>query len=266
MGRESSMVQRPLLLLSYSWYTYRALYTWLTPGAYITLKLLNPIAQVLFFTLLGIFSGGDPGYYVIGNATQLAVTSGIIGVMQVVVTERRMGTLSSLMLAPTSTALTFYARGIFLMLDGLTSIAAGLIVGVLLFGLNVSQVDWGWLILSLLAICFAVSGLGLTLGCFSLVGTDVNLVVNLALYVLLVLCGANFPVQALPQPLQILASLLPITHGLQAVRSSFAHAGASASGNIGLEALIGCGYMLLGYVLFTYIEREARRRGSFDLQ
>lgn len=254
------------IFFSYSWYAYRALFTWLTPSTYLILKILGPITQVLFFTFFGLATGGDPAYYIVGNSTQLAVTSGIFGVIQVIVTERRMGTLPQLMIVPTSSAVTFYGRSLFLIFDGLTSIVVGFAAGALFFGLDFSSVNWFWLVVALLVTCFAVSGLGLTLGVMGLVGTDLNLLLNIALSVLLVLCGVNFPVKDLPRFIQGVAHLLPLTHGLMAVRATFAGHTTDAPRYVGWEALIGCGYMVLGYVMFVYCERLARKRGTLELQ
>lgn len=262
----SKFGQNIRIFFSYSWYAYRALFTWLTPTTYLILKILGPITQVLFFTLLGQVTGGDPAYYIIGNSTQLAVTSGIFGVLHVIVTERRMGTLPQLMIVPTSNAVTFYGRGLFLIFDGLTSIFVGFGAGALLFGLDFASVNWLWLIVALLTTCFAVSGLGLTLGVIGLVGTDLNLLLNIALSVLLVICGVNFPIEDLARFIQGIAHLLPLTHGLLAVRAIFAGQIADAPGYVGWEALVGCGYMVLGYAMFAYFERLARKRGTLELQ
>lgn len=262
----SKFGQNIRIFFSYSWYAYRALFTWLTPTTYLILKVLGPITQVLFFTLLGQATGGDPAYYIIGNSTQLAVTSGIFGVLNVIVTERRMGTLPQLMIVPTSNVVTFYGRSLFLIFDGLTSIAVGFAAGALLFGLDFASVNWLWLIVALLTTCFAVSGLGLTLGVIGLVGTDLNLLLNIALSVFLVICGVNFPIEALPRSIQSIAHLLPLTHGLMAVRATFAGQITDVPRYIGWEAFVGCGYMALGYAMFAYFERLARKRGTLELQ
>lgn len=262
-------MQTPLhnlrIFVSYSWYAYRALFSWLTPGAYLTLKILGPITEVLFFTLLGQASGGDPAYYIIGNATHMAVTSGIFGLLQVISTERAMGTLPHLIITPTNNAVTFYGRSLFLIVDGLTSIAAGFGVGALVFGLSFAQINWPLLICALLAICFAVSGLGLVLGTLGLLGTDLNVLLNLTLAGLLMLCGSNFPVSELPVPLQIFSACLPITHGLAAVRAIFVGTTSGVGAEILIELGIGVMYMLAGYLLFVYAERRARSAGTLEL-
>lgn len=259
------VAQTARVFFSCSWYAYRALFTWLTPRAYLVLKILGPVSQVLFFTLLGKATGGDPAYYIIGNSTQLAVTSGIFGVVQVIATERRMGTLPQLVIVPTSSVITFYGRGLLLILDGLTSVAVGFAAGALLFGLDFENVNWALLVAALLITSFSVSGLGLTLGVIGLAGTDLNLLLNIALSVLLVVCGANFPVEDLPQPIQSISRLLPLTHGLVAVRAIFDGQTTSALQYAGWEALVGCSHMMVGYVMFLHLERLARRKGTSEL-
>jgi len=262
----NNFAQSARIFFSYSWFAYRALFTWLTPQTYLTLKILAPVTQVIFFTLLGRATGGNAAYYVIGNSTELAVTSGIFGVIQVIVTERRMGTLSQLMMAPTSSAVTFYGRGLFLILDGLTSIAVGFFAGAVLFGLDFAHVDWVGLVVALVITCFSVSGLGLTLGVMGLVGTDLNLLLNAALSLLLVICGVNFPIERLPGPIQVLAQVLPLTHGLVAVRAAFAGHTSDVLRWTVLEFVVGCAYFCLGYALFARFEYLARKRATLDLQ
>ncbi len=261
------MGQTLRIFLTYSWYTYRALFTWLTPSTYLILKILAPVTQVLFFALLGRATGGDPAYYVIGNATQLAVTSGIFGMLTVIFTERRMGTLPHLMIAPTSNVVTFYGRSLLLIFDSLTSIVAGFVVGALFFQLNFAAVNWWGLAAALLTTSFAVSGLGLVLGIMGLVGTDLNILLNVTLALLLVICGVNFPIEALPGAIQVVARLLPLTHGLMGVRAAFTNEPAAMIwGFIAWEGLIGGVYMVLGYFMFWYFERLSRRRGTLQLQ
>ena len=252
--------------LSYSWYTYLALFSWLSPQTYLVLKILAPITQVLFFTLLGRATGGDPSYYVIGNATQLAATSGIFGIIQVFVTERRMGTLPHLMMTPTNSAVTLYARGLFLIFDGLTSVFAGLIVGVVFFGLTFPHVSVAYVLIALLVTSFSVSALGLVLGVMGLIGTDLNLLLNIALAVLLVICGVEFPVTDLPVPIQAISQLLPLTHGLIAVRAAFAGRVVDVFTPLVWEFIVGLGYLILGYVLFSYVERLSRAHATLELQ
>jgi len=51
--------------------SYIALFHWLRPTTYLASKILMPLAQILFFTILGIYATGrdSASFYVIGNAS-----------------------------------------------------------------------------------------------------------------------------------------------------------------------------------------------------
>lgn len=249
----------------YSWYSYRALFTWLHPGVYLVLKILVPMTQVLFFSLLGRAAGHDPEYFIVGNAVQVAVASGIFGTMQIIATERSLGTLPQLMIVPTNNRITFYGRSILMIVDSLSSVAASLFAGIWLFGLDTTLVNWGMLFTAIIAVCFAVAGLGFLLGTLGLIGTDVNLMLNIALAVLLVLSGANFPIGQLPQGLQLIARGLPITNGLEAARQAFDGTLGNALTLVGREILVGVAYMFAGFALYNRAEKYARRHGRFEI-
>jgi len=119
--------------------------------------------------------------------------------------------------------------------------------------------------LTLLVTALAMAGLGLLIATATLLGTDANLALNLAFSALIVLSGANFPVDRLPIWARALARALPLTHGLEAVRSIFAGMTRGVGRLLLLEAVIGLGYGAAGYWLFAAAERRARRTGSLEL-
>ena len=70
------------------------------------------------------------------------------------------------------------------------------------------------------------------------------------------------PTDRLPQALEGVAQALPITHGLRALRGAFAgDSVAAVSSDLLLELAVAAGYAVLGLVVFTLIDRAARRRG-----
>jgi ABC-2 type transport system permease protein len=191
--------------------------------------------------------------------------SGLFGCASVVLNERRSGTLPAVIASATPVAQTFIGRSLLQVFDGLTTVAAGFLLGAVLFDLDFSLVHWGWLALALLITSYAMTGLGLLLATSSLVGTDVNMTINLAYSALIVLCGVNFPVTAFPEAVQVISRMLPLTHGLQAVRGIFAGQIAQVPILLLIEAALGSLYAVTGYALFRYAERQARVRGTLDL-
>ncbi len=251
--------------LRQSIFAYRALLGWLRPRDYLIMKVLEPATQILFFSVLGAFAGQDPAYFALGNAVRAASVGGLFGCASVMLNERRSGTLQSVTASATPLAQTFIARSALQGLDGLTTTAVSFVLGVTLFGLDFSQVHWGWLIVALLVTSYAMSGLGILVATSGLVGIDLNLTMNLAFSTLIVLCGVNFPVEALPPALQVVSRALPLTHGLAAVRSIFAGDLAGVPGKILIEAGLGMLYAAAGYLLFRVTEYRARVLGTLDL-
>ena len=147
---------RRLSLLS-----YRALFAWLNPLDYVVVKIMEPLAQLLFFTLLGSYAGLDPAYFALGNAVRLASVSGLYGCVVVMAEERISGTLQVVTASATPIGQTLITRMAMQGLDGVVTTVLGLVVSFLLLGVDASQVQWLWLLPALLITSYAISSLGL---------------------------------------------------------------------------------------------------------
>ena len=76
----------------------------------------------------------------------------------------------------------------------------------------------------------------------------------------------NVPLYALPHWMQVVASGLPLTHGIAAARAVAAGAPlSSVDGLVGKELAVGVCYAVLAYVLLRIFEVEGRRRASLEL-
>jgi ABC-2 type transport system permease protein len=106
------------------------------------------------------------------------------------------------------------------------------------------------------------AGLGLMFGSIGLVMRDAIILANVVYYILLVVCGINFPVSNLPGPLQLLSYSLPLTRGIQAARQAADGAPLQqVAGLLGGELLVGLVWAFGGYLLFRLLESYARRGG-----
>lgn len=245
--------------------SYRALFSWLNPLDYLTIKILEPIAQLLFFTFLGQFAGFDPAYFALGNAVRLASISGLYGSVMVMMEERMSGTLPLVIASATPMGQTIVTRVALQGLDGLLTTALGLTVSFLFLGLDASAVQWLWLLPALLITVYAIAALGLFVSIFGVFGVDLGFVMNFVYTLLILFCGVNFSITLLPPALQFVAHLLPLTHGLLAIRAIVAGDLINAPFYLLLECSIGCGYGISGYLLFRYAEYRARVQGTLDL-
>jgi ABC-2 type transport system permease protein len=265
------MMQRLAINLRIFWQgtllSYIALFHWLRPITYAASKIAMPLAQILFFTFLGSFATGkgNASFYVIGNAIQISAVSGIYGVTMSIGGDRWNGTLPYLFGTPANRLVMFLGRAFLHIIDGMLGVVIGLMWGVLLLGLDLSHTNLAALGLTILVTTFSTSGLGLLMGCLSLITVNVMFINNFVYFSLLIFSGANIPLSVLPPVMRALSEALPLTRGIASARLIIG--GASLPEVMPLllgEFLIGAMYIFLGYVLFRWFEVQARRRGTLE--
>jgi len=247
--------------------SYRALFAWLRPVTYMASKILMPLAQMFFFVFLGSYATNGKGteFYVIGNAIQITAVSGIFGVTFSVGGDRDAGTLPYLFGTPANRFMIFFGRAFMHVIDGAIGVVIALTWGVLLMGLDLSRTDFPALGLTILITTFSTCGLGLLMGCLSLLTANVMFVNNFVYFSLLIFSGANVAISSLPVWMQVVSNILPLTRGIAASR---ALVGGAALGDVYplliAEFGIGMIYGLMGYLLFYWFETQAKKRGTLE--
>jgi ABC-2 type transport system permease protein len=248
--------------------SYVALFHWLRPAQYVASKVLMPLAQMFFFVFLGTFatSPANAGFYIIGNAIQITAVSGIFGVTMSVGGERETGTLPYLFGTPANRLVTFFGRAFMHILDGMLGVVIAFAWGVLLLGLDLSHTNLGALALTIAVTTISTCGLGLLMGCLSLITVNVMFVNNFVYFLLLIFSGANVPLADLPNWMQVISYALPLTRGIAAARSLVGGAAlADVAPLLWAEMGVGLAYGLIGYLLFSWFEFEAKRRGTLEV-
>ncbi len=247
--------------------SYKALFRWLRPSAYLATKIIAPLNQILFFTFLGMYATGqnNASFYIIGNAVQMAAISGIFGVTMSIGGERWEGTLPYLFGAPANRLSIFVGRAFFHVIDGILGVFIGFLLGMVLLGLDLSQADLPALGLTILITTFSTSGMGLLLGCLSLITRNVMFVNNVVYFGMLVFSGSNLPLDTLPTWMQTISQTIPLTRGIASARAlidgkNFAY----VAPLLLIEMLIGIIYITLGFALFRWFEFQAKRKGTLE--
>ena len=78
--------------------------------------------------------------------------------------------------------------------------------------------------------------------------------------------GVNVPVDFWPGPVEAVANLLPVTHGLLAVRQLLDGSGlAAVAPQVGAEVLVGAGWLAASWLSYRRFFRRARATGAFDV-
>lgn len=247
--------------------SYVALFRWLRPTTYLASKIVMPLAQILFFTLLGTYAAGreNASFFIIGNAVQIAAVSGIFGVTMSIGGDRWEGTLPYLFGTPANRMMLFFGRAFMHILDGFLGVVIGLSWGWILLGVDYSHTNLGALALTILITTFSTAGLGLLMGCISLITANVMFVNNTVYFALLIFSGANVPLTTLPVWMRTVSSVLPLTRGIAAARALISgDTLQQVSPLLWGEFLLGIIYVFAGYLLFRVFENMARSRGTLE--
>jgi len=247
--------------------SYIALFRWLRPITYLASKVVAPLSYMLFFVFLGKFATGgkDTSFYVIGNAVQMAAGSGIFGVTMSISGDRWDGTLPYLFATPANRLMLFVGRAFIHVIDGMFGVLLGFFWGVVLLGLDITNTNPAALLLTILITTFSTSGMGLFLGCLSLITRNVMFVNNTVFFSLLLFSGANVEIATLPAWMQSVSQGLPLTRGIAAARTIIAGGDlAEVMPLLQMEVLIGVIYIFIGYSMFRWFEFQAKKRGTLE--
>lgn len=153
-----------------------------------------------------------------------------------------------------------------LILHGLVTVALCFLLGWAFLGLDLSRAHGPGLALAVVLVALTTGALGLMAAALSLVVTDINLMLNSLVAMLLLLCGVNVPPDQLPGVLRMVSAGLPMTRGVVAARALVEGEGlVRVLPLLGGEALVGLVYLTAGYLLFLAMERRARHAGTLDL-
>ncbi len=180
--------------------------------------------------------------------------------------EMDAGVLESNWLAPTPHIIFLIGRTLASL--AITTINNGLILMIawLLFGFRLEG-D----VLAALAICVPyfviLYGFGFAFCALVLLMRDANVLIDTSNYIVVLLSGAQFPVQALPRFLLPLAFALPLTYGLDLVRSFLLGSATLLPRPLEIAILVFAMAVTVpaGYGVFLLVERHCRSRGTIGM-
>jgi ABC-2 type transport system permease protein len=246
--------------------SYRALFNWMHWTYYIPTMLGAPLFQVLFFAYIGRFAQvQDDEFFVVGNAVQLSAMAGIYGAAMTLGGERWTQTLSPLLATPANRLPLFLGRSLPLIANGIVTSAFAFAVGWLLLDFEMAASQIPALAVVVVVSAFACTAFGLVIGAVGLRARDVFFIANLVVYLLILFCGVNIPLESLPDWMEAVGRMLPLTHGIEAARAIADGATlAEVDYLVWTELGIGAAYALGGFALFKLFELEGRRRASFE--
>jgi ABC-2 type transport system permease protein len=181
--------------------------------------------------------------------------------------DRWDGTYAMLAAAPASIIPPVIGRTSIWMLNGVaSSLLAFLFLG-LVFDISFPLREAALAVpIILLTIASAFSAALLLGGLMSPWPAAQNLIRTSVTTLLMAFSGVTVPIAFWPGPLEAIAQVLPLTHGLRAIRTLI-DGGATTTvlNETGLQLLVGLGWLLLSVLLMDRITNVGRANGTIDL-
>jgi len=264
-------MSRLKIFLSSAVFSFRAQFDWLNPPMWLTMKLVLSFSQMAFFVFVGLFSGGSENasalvsFIAIGNALQSLSWNTVFSVINITGHDKWDGTLPLVLATPASRLPLFVGRAMVHVLDGLLSVAISFAFAAFVFGVDFGHANALALIVTLILTALTMTGFGLLIGGFCFHFRNPMVFANIFTFVLLIFCGVNFSVQALPPQIQFVSYAFPLTYGISAARSAIeGHTIADVSLTLVQQLVVGIVSVILGYLFFQAFERSARKTGKIE--
>jgi ABC-2 type transport system permease protein len=225
------------------------------------------VAQAAFFALVGqlLDSPDRVRYLVIGNG----VVVGALAVNWTVPSstwDRGDGTYPLLVVAPSSLLPAIMGRTSIWLCNGIATSLVSLAVLAVVFDIHVGIVGASLAIPLVVLTCASVYCFDLLLG--SLINRAPrarNVVHNSALTALMAFCGVSVPVAFWPGWLEVVANLLPLTHGLAAIRVVFDGGPlTTVLRHAGLEVLVGAAWLTASLLTMDRMANAGRADGTIE--
>ena len=262
-------MSRLRIFFSSAVFSFRAQFNWLNPPMWLTMKIALGLSQMAFFVFVGNYITNNNlsviHYIAIGNALQTVAWNTIFSVINITGHDKWDGTLPLLLATPASRLPLFIGRAMIHVLDGMLSVTISFAFAILLFGVNFANADLLALAVAVVLTAFTMAGFGLLIGGFSFYFRDPMILANIFTFILLIFCGVNFPVGDLPQPLQPISYVFPLTYGIEAARRAIDGKSLIVIYPwLGLELIAGLISIAIGYIFFQSFERVARKTGRLE--
>lgn len=257
-----------ITLARQAYLSYKALFGWLNWPAYISTIFFRPAFIVAIFGLTGRFARGDAAseHYIVGM-TAFAIPHILMGaVLQSFASERAFATLGFLFASTGNRFQAYVSRSLLHYPNAMATVASSVVFAIIFLGTDFAAADWPLVVFCYLLMIASTLTFGLFLGNLAIAFRDWQVSFNIMQATFMSLTGAIIPLSALPVGLRQLSEVLPVTHGLMALRAAYGGASLSAIGDeLAMEALIGLAYLSFGYVGFRGVEVYARRTGAYEM-
>jgi ABC-2 type transport system permease protein len=204
-------------------------------------------------------------YLVIGTLVWRYLTTVFYWITEVISIERWEGTIEYTLMAPIRRWVHMGGQTIFAVFYSMFFTGVILIVTVLIFDLDLSKANLFGGLVMLVAGSFSFIGISVMVSVLPLLFPERGAqMTHIVIALLLLVSGVYYPIEVLPEPLQVLGVVSPATYVLEGVRASLLEGSATAAlwPDIWPVLIMGAVLIPLGLWVFNLAERYAKRTGK----
>lgn len=238
---------------------------WLFYGVVNTLAVTFIAKQLSEDGVVGGDEASDLVLLLLIGTLVLAYLSAVLDDISLVVTwERWEGTIEHTLMAPVPRVVHLIGTAAFGVMHGLLRTALIMAISLPFFHVELSQANWGAVIVVVLVGSFSLVGLGILAGVLPLVyperGEQLSFMVQA---VVLLVSGVYYSVETLPGLLQVASWFSPATYLLRSVRAALIEGQGTvdAWGDLAALAMFAVVLIPLSVAVFSAGERWAKRTG-----
>ena len=255
---------------------------WTRPLLFVIYIVLRPISAALILVVMyEVITGGRGSafnylsFLVVGTAFWAFVNEGVSEFAVGILEDRgRFKMLKYAYLAPMPFPVFLVGRAASKLTSAAASVLIVLVVATvgLRLPINPLNVNYGLLAIACLPAFISLMAFSIALSMILLAGRDAYGYGEIMAQVLYIFSGAIFPISVLPGPLAFLASLSPLVYWLELTRRAILHGRVYqmfpglSDGQVLLRlSLATVGTVALGYLAYSWADRQARRKGYIDM-
>ncbi len=209
--------------------------------------------------------GGDYfSFVLIGIAFSGFLTTGLNSFSRSISSAQAQGTLEAMLVTPTSLASIILNSSLWNFLFTSFNVIVYLIIGSLVFGVNLTKANLGAALLIMVITIVVFSGIGIISASFIMVlkrGDPINWIFG---SLSSLMGGTFFPITVMPAWLQKFSYLFPIFYSLRAMRQALLLGYSFADLSVDLIILGGMAVVImpLSIIIFNYAVRQAKIDGT----
>ncbi len=178
--------------------------------------------------------------------------------------ERWMGTIDVLFLTPASRMTMLLASGLSSLVEGAWWIVAIFLLNWFIFGIQLTVTSWPAVAITFVSTMLALVAVGVFFASFFILSRAADQMASSLQAPIRFFSGVAFPVAALPQALQFVSLVIPVTFAISALRATLLSGGGIVDilDQLLPLYLFTAVFLSVGYFLLRIVEKRAKKDGS----